>query len=71
MSQMVELLESFLLTDGGSIESRLKGVRIFNQHTISPENRLYMIQVFASLPKATRLATWAAGCFNMMPIISA
>ncbi len=29
MSQMVELLESFPLTDGGSIESRLKGVRFF------------------------------------------
>ena len=29
MSQMVELLESFSLTDGGSTESRLEGVRFF------------------------------------------
>jgi hypothetical protein len=29
MSQMVNLLKSFPITDGGSSESRLEGVRLF------------------------------------------
>ena len=41
-----------------------KGCVFLNQHSLSPEGRWYMIQVFASLPKVTRSATWATRVFQ-------
>ena len=69
MSQMVELLKTFPLADGGFSESRLKGVRFFKSIQHIPRAPKVYDPGICIVAKVARLATWATRCLTMMPTI--